>query len=863
MKTKLRQLATLGVLVPVALAASCSSDPKTRGQLMLAISADLSIPQNMNEVLIDVIDEQGNKQNPIYPIRPEALGKPIPGTVAVIPAGAGGDKLRIRVIGQRNDGANVKVRVVREAVVTVPRGRVGLLTMPIRWLCDGRIQPSDDGSFESDCGPDETCQAGTCVSAVVDSESLPDYQPELVFGGGQEDGTGGECFDVRSCFERGVDAMPGEGCSLPMPTGGEGVSVAMVPSAAGEGHCAKDGAGDCYLPLDKDETEGWKEQDGRLVLPGQVCERVKKGSVTKLRVTTACATKTLATPLCGPWSNVERVAPVGQQTAPLPPDPGAGDTDGGATGGGDAGSRDGGVIDPGAGGAPNAADGGFGGSTGRPDAGIGGGAGRADAGTGQGGTAPSDAGSGEVCASDVDCPAGQTCDRSRGVCVAGAPACFGFPLTPAPSRLQIVVDVSQPAGPLNAIGTAVSQALAGAPPGFEVGVSVFGGTCGDPGRPLLPMQPAGGASFANLANLLGAEAAGTGQARFGQALSFAESLLGTAPNAAILLFTPGVNGACGAEGNGPALSAAAALGSGFKTWVAAVGSVATPQLLADVASAGGTVAPYIFPPNGTVADLGPLLSPLVSSLDVSCKFSSGAVLPPGGDLQVRGGVVGVLTVPVGPAGAACSDAPGAVLSADGRGVSLCPFTCNQVLGGPPPSLTYVDKACGGGGAADAGVGGGTGAGGGPGAGGASAMDAGVGGGAGAGGAPPCDPLPCALVGAQCGQAPDGCGGLQFCGGCISPAVCVAGRCEAGPPPPADAGVAMDAGAPGCSPVTCPGGCCLPTDVCDVDVGFGCGCPPVEPSPSQPCPGLESASCFYPQALVSAECIAGTWMVAMP
>jgi hypothetical protein len=310
-----RRLLTGGALLVLG---ACADEPKARGQLMLAISADLSIPENMNEVIIEVLDEQGNKQNPLFPIMPDPLGRPLPGTVAITSQKDGGERVRVRVIGQRNNGAEVRVRVVRDAVVTIPRGRTGMLTMPLRWLCDGEHRPSADGSVESSCGEGETCAGGRCVSAVFEEKDLPDYNPALVYGGGTESGEGGECIDVQDCFSVGFGVSPEGDCSITQPETAEAdrINVALVLPQGGDGHC-KDG--ECLVPLDRNQQEGWAARAGKLVLPPAACSRITRGDALGIKVTTACKTKDLSVPICGPWTNVSQRAPVGTGTAPTQP----------------------------------------------------------------------------------------------------------------------------------------------------------------------------------------------------------------------------------------------------------------------------------------------------------------------------------------------------------------------------------------------------------------------------------------------------------------------------------------------------------------------------------------------------------------
>ena len=108
------------------------------------------------------------------------------GKLAIVADGAGGDRLRIRVSGRRSDpSTNSKLsRVVREAIVAMPKDHTALLRMPLHWLCDGKVEPDGADGFRSDCAEGHTCVAGACASADVDVDALPDYSAAQVFGGG-------------------------------------------------------------------------------------------------------------------------------------------------------------------------------------------------------------------------------------------------------------------------------------------------------------------------------------------------------------------------------------------------------------------------------------------------------------------------------------------------------------------------------------------------------------------------------------------------------------------------------------------------------------------------------------------------------
>src|SRR5690242_4324035 len=124
-----------------ALGASCGTETKPRGQIMLALSTDMSIVKDMDEVVVEVFPEDGPGLLFNYALKGKAedgtlvegVGlKPMPGTIAIVPPNSGGQVVRIRVTAKSTlDGADVP-RIVREAIVKVPEDRIALLEMPLR-----------------------------------------------------------------------------------------------------------------------------------------------------------------------------------------------------------------------------------------------------------------------------------------------------------------------------------------------------------------------------------------------------------------------------------------------------------------------------------------------------------------------------------------------------------------------------------------------------------------------------------------------------------------------------------------------------------------------------------------------------------
>jgi hypothetical protein len=305
---------TAAVVTSLCAVACAESHELPRGQLMVALSTDMSVPKDLDELRFQVFRADGSglpeRQIPILPAEPAPFGKPLPGTLAIVPSDVGGQQLRIVVSARRLDpsSGSEPSRVVREASVELPTDRAALLRMRLAWLCTGIVEPvegTDDG-FRSACGAGQTCVAGSCRPAAVDSEMLPDYAAAAVFGGGDAAGESSRCLDMQTCFAGArVDAPDSDDCSVPLPSGADRaqLNVALVLGPHGDGHClgTSDGTAtdNCYVPLDDDPDEGFHVERRRIVLPRAACD---KPGVLGVAASTRCPTKDASVPVCGPWT---------------------------------------------------------------------------------------------------------------------------------------------------------------------------------------------------------------------------------------------------------------------------------------------------------------------------------------------------------------------------------------------------------------------------------------------------------------------------------------------------------------------------------------------------------------------------------
>jgi hypothetical protein len=285
-------------MVAVTLAACAGTQTVQAGELIVAIDSDMSWPKDVDTLQVEVY--AGGPGGEVMMRQPFSVPRDarLPATVAI--AAGTNNVVDIRVLGLSSGGQ--KLRVLREAVTTVPTDRVATMRMPVAWLCYGQVT-SVNGTFGSSCPTGQTCIAGACQTNAVNPTTLAVYKPADIFGGAQSVGTSGTCFDTVACFSQGyVPAVDMTACTVPAPTSGKGINVGLVTSGAGGvGICGTDS---CYVPLDHSPDEGFSIQNGLIQLPSAVCDRLAKHQVLSVVVTTSCETKEPSIPTCGAWSSV-------------------------------------------------------------------------------------------------------------------------------------------------------------------------------------------------------------------------------------------------------------------------------------------------------------------------------------------------------------------------------------------------------------------------------------------------------------------------------------------------------------------------------------------------------------------------------
>ncbi len=348
----------------------CSGEKK--GEVILALQTDMSLPEDITRVKIEVKSNGKSLHDATYIVDPNADdAEKIPATLAIVAGEEDNQPIELKVIALRPGGSSstgLEPRTLNKSVTTIPTERIAMLRVPMQWLCTGEVSEVDDGEYESNCEPDAdgndtSCVAGACKKTKVNSSKLPEFDEKAVFGGSDGEGSGGTCFPTEACFDAGETLIPDDDCVVTyLPESDEIINFAVL--AKNGGICRETDSGDnlCYVALDKSEEAGWYEleDDGpstgeggaggatggsstpgeggaptdpqpapkarRFQMPQKVCDRINehlnnpdstKPQAFGVRVSTdeACeVTKTAKYPTCGPWSSVGK-----EVEAPEPP----------------------------------------------------------------------------------------------------------------------------------------------------------------------------------------------------------------------------------------------------------------------------------------------------------------------------------------------------------------------------------------------------------------------------------------------------------------------------------------------------------------------------------------------------------------
>lgn len=291
----------------LALSFACTTtkhEPK-RGELVLYLQTDLSIPKDVSSIRVEVLKTGRVQFAQTYLVGPSPLLQ-MPATLSIVAGDDPSEPVSIRILARQvpkgADGDQGVPRVLREIVTTVPPNRSALLPVTLQWLCaDGKSVVVSGDQVSNACGEGETCIAGACETQDVDSSTLADFDPKVTEGTAPDSG----CFDVLTCLGNAplapVDVPT---CTVAAPAGKQSswnVAIRLPPDSGGT--CD---AMHCFVPLNEG-VDGWNAgKSGRLELPASVCEGTKPLDVL---VGSGCPTKTALMPVCGDATRFDAAVP--------------------------------------------------------------------------------------------------------------------------------------------------------------------------------------------------------------------------------------------------------------------------------------------------------------------------------------------------------------------------------------------------------------------------------------------------------------------------------------------------------------------------------------------------------------------------
>ena len=305
----------LAAALLVAFLSGCKVDNVPEGALVVALETDLSLPKDVDHVRLEWSQDGRLLHSEEHELGEGQMRLPSEFRVRY----PGNDRpVLVRALASRAG----ELRIERSAITPVPRAFVGLLRLPLGYLCTGQVEGE-----ESSCGPGQTCRQGECADAALSGE-LPRYDPErstrvdaqraAADGGSVDastaDGAGEGCFDVASCFASVYDvdvALDSCAFTLPSELALSRLNIALRQPLGRDGICDN---GSCFVVLDADPQpeaaddvpfDGYRASDARVRLPPGVCTRIRKGEPLQVTLSLLCYSKTLEDPPCGAWSSVQ------------------------------------------------------------------------------------------------------------------------------------------------------------------------------------------------------------------------------------------------------------------------------------------------------------------------------------------------------------------------------------------------------------------------------------------------------------------------------------------------------------------------------------------------------------------------------
>ena len=283
---------------------------KKQTEIVVGVETQMRVPADIQTVRLNVNAGGPVVFDQVYPVYNGVVL--LPQTLALVP-GAQQSSITITVLGYKlppdnpyfdtnPPASDPQTQILRRSVVQYAPSRIVYLGMPLRYPC-----------YQVACGDSQTCVAGECVDATVDSSRLPTYSDDLVFGNSST------CFSVTSCFaaqEPAVVLDPTQ-CifTLPGAVGSPSANDAgpfPLPEAQGSGINVRVQYEDLETEvLDLDPVEGFSVPDPTkpqtFQLPPGLCKLYIAASdptmtaphkIVSIGVTALCPSKAINQPLC-------------------------------------------------------------------------------------------------------------------------------------------------------------------------------------------------------------------------------------------------------------------------------------------------------------------------------------------------------------------------------------------------------------------------------------------------------------------------------------------------------------------------------------------------------------------------------------
>ena len=116
----------------------CAREPTA---VILAVTTDMSVVQDLDEVGL-FVGVNGEVKSSLRTFVSTEVAAKLPGTVSILEPEEANKPVHIRVAGYKNG----QLRVVRDAIVTVPPKELTVLRMPLGWLSATQKRPSTSGT---------------------------------------------------------------------------------------------------------------------------------------------------------------------------------------------------------------------------------------------------------------------------------------------------------------------------------------------------------------------------------------------------------------------------------------------------------------------------------------------------------------------------------------------------------------------------------------------------------------------------------------------------------------------------------------------------------------------------------------------